>query len=221
MKSKIIFCFFLVFFLAFQSAKAQLIVNNNAYWEGEIMLKDGTLKKGYIQVPNTTKESIINFKTGSLSGTKEKFKRKEIDYIIVTSDKGFSYRFENIAVVWNLEGNKSMGTSLYLIMGQNNYVTFYIETQQYITNSKTGKIDFLYVYNQGQDFPSVTYVMKKRGEEKARLLHTTGIIGGLIRRAKVYLTETPELLKRIEEKELKIPDLPEIIETYIKETKDL
>lgn len=220
MKSKIIFLFSLVFFLAFQSAKAQLLINNNAYWEGEIMFIDGTLKEGYIQVPNTTKENKINFKK-SLNGTKEKFKRKEIDYIIVTSDKGFSYRYENTAVVWTLEGNKSMGTSLYLIMGQNNYVTFYVETQQYITNSKTGKIDFLYVYNQGQDFPSVTYVMKKRGEEKARLLHTTGIIGGLIRRAKVYLTETPELLKRIEDKELKIVDLPEIIETYIKETKDL
>src|SRR5690606_11142418 len=193
------------------------LINNNAYWEGEIMFIDGTLKEGYIQVPNTTKENKINFKK-SLNGTKEKFKRKEIDYIIVTSDKGFSYRYENTAVVWKLEGNKSMGTSLYLIMGQNNYVTFYIETQQYITNSKTGKIDFLYVYNQGQDYPSVTYVMKKRGEEKARLLYNIRIIVGLISRAPRKLNINSELLKRIEETEFKISDLPEFIETYIKDT---
>ena len=79
----------------------------------------------------------------------------------------------------------------------------------------------LYRYLRGYDFPSLNYYIKKRDFEKARLIHTTNAARGFRKGANAYFKEDPQLLKRINNKELRFKDIDEIIEIYLNTTKDL
>lgn len=194
--------------------------NNNPYWEGKIKLTDGTVKTGYVMVPSSSKENYIAFKP-TMDGKKETVKRKEIESIVVTSKTGREYLYENIPAVLTITGKTSWGTSLLLVFGKNSYATFYIESQKYIASDKTGEISLLYRYDHGTDFPTVSYYIRKKGAPKANLFYITRHLGGIKKGVNHHLTEDPELIKRVNGRELKQDDIPEIISTYLKTTEGM
>lgn len=120
-KHLFVFSLFLIF-----KSHSQVNINSNPFWNGEIEMIDGTVKNGYIQVPNKTNIKKISFKE-TRKGKKETFKRKLVKSIKIISPNNNVHLFERIAIVQTLKGNASIGKSLILVEGKNEYVTFYIE----------------------------------------------------------------------------------------------
>ena len=98
-------------------------LNTNPYWNGEITLTDGTVKKGLVQVPNDPGLSKVSFKA-SEKGKKERIKKKDIELIKVTSESGKVYEFETVKVVLTIKGNSSLGRSLLLVSAKNDFAKF-------------------------------------------------------------------------------------------------
>lgn len=221
---KIVFTTSFVIFILFQS-HAQFNINGNPYWKGEIKLLDGTMKKGFVKVPNSSKEDYVAYRS-SMNGDKETVKRKNIDYVKVSSESGNHYVYENIPAVMTIKGNSSIGTSLLLVAAKNNYVTFYVQSGVYKVDKEKGEIYILDRYNYGKDLPIVSYYIRKKSEEKAHMFAQTGnniigLNGKLKKSAKHNLAEVPGLVKKIEEKELRHTDIPEIIQQYVDSTRDM
>lgn len=213
---------FLCVFIFQTRAHAQFNINTNPYWEGEITLLDGTVKKGMVKVPNNPKENYIAFKP-SETGEKETVRRKEIKSVAVVSPTGNPYYYEHVPVVLVFKGDKPYGSSLLLTYKRNDYAKFYVESGVYRVDEKAGTIYTLYRYNQGKDLPTVQYYIQKRGKDHANILCMTGagMIGlnsKLRKSAERNLTEDPALLKRIMNKDLDNRDIHEIIDTYLAST---
>ncbi len=194
-------------------------ININPIWEGEIRLNDGSVMKGYVRVPNSPSMNSVSFRK-TKNDKSERIGKDEIESVLVTSESGKQYLFETGAVVLGVKGNASLGKSLLLVTHKNNYVTFYAVHGEYGTN-REGELVMIYTYIQGKDVPTFSYFIKKRDFEKIRLLHMTNLLRGFRKSANAYLTEDPELLKRINDGELNFKDMDEIIETYLETTKNL
>lgn len=194
-------------------------INTNPFWEGEITLNDGTVKKGFVQVPNNPNLRAISFKDNK-NGNIERVRKNTIKSLTVTSKSGNTYRFEPVAVVLTIKGNSSLGKQMLFVTHKNDYVKFYISAGVYRVDDN-GEIYMLYRYLQGKDFPTQAYYIKKRDFEKARLVHMTGFARGFKKGANAYFTEDPELLLRINNNELEFSDINEIIEIYLETTKNL
>lgn len=216
---------FLCVFIFQTRAHAQFNINTNPYWEGEITLLDGTVKKGVVMVPNSPKEKYIAFKP-SQNGKKETVKRKEIKSVAVLSPTGYAYFYENVPIVLVFNGDTPAGKSLMLTYKQNDYAKFYVESGVYKVDEKNGTIYMLYRYNYGNDIPTTSYYIRKRGKEIANVVCMTGpnmagLNGKLRRSAQRNLTEDAPLLERIMNKELGHNDIREIIDTYLTSTQHL
>ncbi len=208
----------LMAFFVFPILGAQNI-NTNPFWEGEIKLTDGSTKKGYVQVPNNPNLRAVSFRSTE-KGRNERIKKKDIESVTVNSKNGYSYKFEPVAVVLTIKGNSSLGKSMLFVTHENDYVKFYISAGVYRIDDND-EIYMLYRYVQGKDFPTQSYYIKKRDFEKARLVHMTSLARGFRKGANAYFQEDPELLKRINNKELKFEDILEIIDIYMETTKNL
>lgn len=212
---------FLVSFLLIASySYSQININTNPFWKGEVELTDGTIKNGYIQVPNVTDIKRIAYKS-SPNGSKENIKRKVVKSVKVISENGNEYVYERLAVAPTLKGNASLGKELMLIEAKNDYVTFYISSGSYKVDKDSGELVLVYRYVQGSDFPAIGRYIRKRHREKANMFYVTNYVGGFKRCAKHHLQEDTDLLKKIENGELGRKDIPEIISTYLKTTDSL
>jgi len=211
---------FIFSFFAFIAAHAQVNVNTNPFWEGELELTDGTIKKGFIQVPNVGKIKKVIFRA-SKKGKKESIKRKLVKSVKFVSANGVEYLYEKIATVNTLKGNASIGSSLLMVEAKNDYVTFYIESGAYKVDKKSGEIMLIYRYQQGSDFPTIARYIRKKDREKANMFYVTAYSGGFKRSAKHHLKEDAALLERIVNGELGKKNIPEIIAAYIETTDTL
>ena len=216
----------LFFFLAFANGCiAQFNINMNPYWEGEIHLVDGSIVKGLVKVPNSSKENYIAYKPAE-GGEKETVKREQIKSINVTSPHGTPYFYEHVPVVVAFNGETSYGSSLLLVYKRNALATFFIESGVYKVDKETQELYMLYRYAQGKDLPSTQYYIHKRGEENTFILCMSAesilLLNSKLRKsAQRHLTEDVALLKRIMDKELGHRDIEGIIDTYLETTKNM
>jgi len=210
------YLFIFSFFIILKS-NSQIYLNHNPYWKGEIVLVDGTIKKGYIKVPHKVALSRILFKK-SLEGKKEVLKRKMVKSVTVNSPNGKKFLYETTSHS-TVKSNHGYGNFLMLVKAKNNYVTFYIASGSYKVDKKTDEILLYYQYNNMTDFPTVSWYIKKRNAKTANLFYITAYIGGFKRSARHHLTEDPVLLEKIETNQL--TDLNKIISTFIKTTENM
>lgn len=215
---KLKFILFFCFFILSINSYTQNI-NTNPIWKGEIRLNDGTVIEGFVRVPNNPSMRNISFRKAK-NEKSERFRTRNIESVLVISESGKQYLFESVAVVPNLKGNASLGKSLLFVTHKSNYVTFYAAHGLYAID-REGKLVMIYTYEQGKDVPTLSYFIKKRDFEKARTLHMTNLLRGFRKSANAYFHEDPNLLKRINDWELRFRDIDEIIDIYLETTKNL
>lgn len=207
-------------FLIFWNTQAQININSNPYWEGIVELTDGSKKQGFIQVPNSISQRRIAYKT-SMNGKKDKLKEKHIISIQVTSPNGKEYLFERLPLVMTIKGNASLGQQIVLVAAKNNYATIYVVHGVYNINTSKNEIEMLYRYEQGKDFATTAYYIRKKDRKKGNLLFISRNIAGFKKGLNYHLTEDKKLLSSINNGELKADDMPEIINTYMETTSEL
>lgn len=211
------FIFFTTF--TFWNSSAQFNINSNPYWQGEIQMLDGTVKKGFIQVPNISGENKIAFKI-SKDGHDENVQRQSISSLKVVSETGNEYQYENVNVGGVKSDKKTKKMYLLFVQAKNEFVTFYVMST-YSANNKDGKIYLVDSYAQGKDFPTFFHYIKKRDSEKANMFYATQQLGGIKKDAELNFAEDPELVKKMKKGELGKKDIPEIISTFLKTTEGM
>lgn len=83
----------LALILGLTTSKSQVNINNNPYWDGEILMKDGSVKSGLIRVPSESAQNAVAFKTNE-NAENQRIDLDEIKYMQVTSPNGKPYIFE-------------------------------------------------------------------------------------------------------------------------------
>lgn len=218
---KIISFTFILFFTVSTQAQFQTWVNHNPYWEGVITLNDGTSKQGWIKVPHKTSLRKVRFKE-SLEGKKEKIHVDDIASVYVQSpneQKGFLFEQSriNFKKKWNQKRNH-----LLLVIGRNDFVSFYVASQSYDVQRKSEDIVPTYRYTQGNDVPVTAYYIKKKTEPSAYMVFATNTAMRFRKFAEDYFKEDPSLVKDIKEKNIKLgKDLGQIMARFLETTKNM
>ena len=208
-----------LFILSTFVANAQFNINTNPFWQGEIEMTDGSIKSGYIQVPNIAAERKIAYKSAQ-NAKSEEIKREKISKIHVISENGKSFFYDNLPMGLIKKDKVSKKRYLLLAHASNNFVTFYIMST-YKVNGRTGNIDFVTKYIQGKDFPTFSYFMSKGDKKNAKMYYMTKQLGGIKKNAELHFAEDQNLVEKIKNKELKGKDVSEIIQTFLDTTENM
>lgn len=206
-------------FLFLSSTAFAQNINTNPFWEGTIVMLDGTEKNGLVQVPNIAAIKKVAFKTAPKKKT-EAIQRQDIARITVVSENGNTFYYDNLPFGSAKKSKVSKKRYLLLANARNNYVTFYVMCT-YKVNNRTGNIDYVGKYIQGIDFPSFTHLMSKGEKTDAKVFYVSKQLGGIKKNAELYFAEDEALVQRIKNKELKGNDIPEITRTFLETTKSM
>jgi len=195
------------------------------YIKGQIVLVDGTIKKGYINLPKRIVKQNIKF-IESKDSEVEKIKTNNIDYYTVTSNLGKTYRFECHYLDLNKNAT-SHRVSKYK-------ASFLVQTKGYITLYKTGtsyKIDndgTVYVFAEAAAGTSASaafiYYIKKKNVDYVEFFVYEGagsILSPISRESLVssmekHLPGYPQLIKDVKTKKISKLDISFIIDSYNK-----
>lgn len=182
--------------------------SNAQYFKANVSFKDGTSKSGLARV-NTLNDKIF-FKENKTS-TKEKYNHKEINTLILKKDSiSNSYRYKKtlgrraprlLKVI-----TESNNLSLYAVVTESNYLySFGLLGALATTIIDANKIDY-------------EYYMVKNNDEKALFFGNTNLTSKkrfkeIIRKR---LKDCPKIVKKVENKEFKVKNIPEIVAYYNK-----
>lgn len=200
-------------------------IGGNKFLEGELVLEDGKVRKGYIQVPKTDIAMSISFKE-SLDAQEEKIKTLTISSFIVYSDNGqntFECVFADLSQ--NPSKQRIAKYKVTMLVLKKGYATLYIKGSKFKTN-KDGTIDIVsYALESEGGTPRFFYYLKKQDMDYAAPFDITytqsksfviDFNKNLIRNAETYLSENPELVERVKNGDFTHKNIPELIEIYNK-----
>ncbi|MGJ8665132.1 MAG: hypothetical protein ACSHW7_02095 [Patiriisocius sp.] len=185
----------------------------NEYWQGQIKLVDGTIKEGFVRVPKSCREKKISFLKNEDS-KREKIKSEDIEALLLTSNQGNSYLFENVHWRYMFRNKTTKKKLLLLVEAKNDFATFYKSSQYYFVNYTDGILDLAYNSNTGD----INYLIRKNKNDFATHYYTRGQAGHFKKKIAEFLDEAPVTVKKVQDKELKREDRVEIVKQYLLET---
>ncbi|MCK4920160.1 MAG: hypothetical protein KAS71_03890 [Bacteroidales bacterium] len=216
----------LVFGLLVGNIQAQRLVGfgGNEYLKGEIFFEDASVLSGYIQVPKLPSSQKVNFKE-SVKGEKQTIKIHNIKSFKVYSELGDKYTFESNYIDQSKKAGVKRVTKfrIFLLVDVKGYGSLYKIGDEYRTD-KDGTL-YLYSYNagDGSGVANFRYYIKKQGAEYAEIFEYENPVNGilpdisrksLVKSMEVHLSEHPELIEKVRNKELDKMDLTEIFKQY-------
>ena len=195
------------------------------YIKGQMVLIDGSIKKGYINLPRRIVKQNIKF-VESKGSKVEKIKTKDLDYYTVTSSLGKTFRFEchyfdlkKYAKTHRITKYKAS----FLVISKG-YVNLYkIGTSYKIDNKGT-----VYVFAEaeaGSTFtPPFEYYIKQKGVDYVEFFvyeSAVSISSSISRKAlvssmKKFLYKYPQLIEDVRSKKISKLDIGFIIDSYNK-----
>ena len=233
--NKIIILF--MFFTTFTFA--QLELRKNPYLKGEIVLNDGVIKKGFIKLEFSAFR--IRFKEDEEQEKAEKIKQETVNKIVLISDSStrreFYYKNTNRAKIKEfVELIYSKNFEVY-IFSPDNLSLFYGgvdrsnvldwlsysrgDIQTFHSDSKklaqgksvdlSGTLSYSEIKENLAKIEDVKYLMSEVDSERLSYIDTNKI---LVEFAGQYFKDCPELISKIEEKELRKEDVIEIVDFY-------
>ena len=189
------------------------------FQKGSISYLDGSEKSGLLVVPKTSAEKTLTFKTNE-SSEKEEIETALVASIIVYSDNGKSYVFENRYVGYSK--NKVSKKRALILKISNGFANVYFAGNEYKTD-KQGDVMTNYSYYTGTDLPTFNYYLRKKGEENLAFFAMTspsptmfGLNKLLKKNAPKLLFEDVKLVEQIQNGEFEHEDIIEIMELYNK-----
>jgi hypothetical protein len=187
-------------------------------------MEDGTIKKGYVDIPTLDIVRKLKFKETE-DGSITKLKINKINKVTVYSDDGQSNTFESVYIDLTFSPKKERisGYKVLMLVREKGYATLYIKGDKYKIR-KDGSVDIVaYALESEGGVPVFRYYIRKKGKDYAAYFayHTKnpgsiviGIHGELKQGTRNYLSEYPKLVKEVENREYTHKNIPEIIEVY-------
>lgn len=196
----------------------------NKFQKGEIHFEDGTVKKGFVQVPKTDISMSIMFKE-SLESQEEKIKTITISSFTVYADNGEPTVFECVFADLSKNPNKQRVTKykLSLMVFEKGYATLYMKGSKYKT-LKDGTVEIVsYALQSEGGTPLFYYYLKKQDMDFAvqfDITHTQSrsiVIDfnkDLKKNVAVYFKEYPDLVERVQNGKFSHKSVPELVQEY-------
>ena len=184
---------------------------------GSLTFENGDVKTGFLQIPTKGEQKTIKFKTDINDKKAESIKSDVLLSLVVESEDENRYTFHRTSVKRPL-GRTSKKAWLLVLL--DDYVTLCFTGGQFQTDTK-GNVVAKTEYWRGRDLPTFSYFLKKKGENLPFAFAQTspsptmfGLNNELRRNAKLHLSDYPELVERIENKEFTHKDVVQIIQLY-------
>lgn len=195
------------------------IIFGTNFRPGKITFENGVKQSGYVKIPKNAESKTIHFKNNLTDNKPLKIKSKDLTKIEFQSkaEKTNTFHYTRVINVFGKPSKKSYW--LYVLL--DDYATLYLTSTKYLLN-KDGEVVISSVYIEQRDLPSFSYYFKNNGEEFANFLSTTTPSGTLMfgqsnvmrTNANKFLSDYPELIERINNKEFKHTDVFEMIKIY-------
>ena len=197
-----------------------LFFANAQYYEAELLMINGSVKKGFAKLPsNKMMDKKIKFKR-SKTGSVYKLKEDNISRIIFTSNKGIKFLFERTNVV---DLHKSFGKehtykrkrkSWILLVHKNPSIKAFYMSNTYVID----KDGVMISKNNHAAFNGViNFLVQKPLETEAYIVSSTGFPSSMTRKSMaIYFKDYPEFLKRINNKEFRGAEIEKIAEEFHK-----
>jgi len=191
---------------------------------GEIYFEDGSSKEGLVQIPKRPSSQKIKFKQTEKSDT-ETITIHDIKSFSVTSDLGEKYILESNYIDQSKKANVQRVTKfrIFLVVEVSGYASLYKIGDEFRTDKK-GNL-YLFSYNAGDGSGAVNfkYYVKKKGAEYAEIFTIENPVNGFIpdmsrksvvKAMETHLSEYPELIEKVRNKEIDKMDLVQIFKLY-------
>ncbi|OIQ21829.1 MAG: hypothetical protein BM557_03275 [Flavobacterium sp. MedPE-SWcel] len=202
-----------------------LTVTAKDYYKAKILFLDKTIKEGYAELPsNKTFDNSIKFQE-TKKGKKTKYKFNKIDQIIYYTDSGNEYLFERRKRTMlygskeNIKSRTPKKKHWFLVVFSNPIISYYYSGDTYSINNRDHLITKI---SDGGTWASVNLSLKRQNEENPTLIgafnygaHVFGTERRFRKHTAHYFKDSPELVKRIQNKEFKIKDIVKLLEVYI------
>ncbi|WP_159800186.1 hypothetical protein [Flavobacterium sp. MK4S-17] len=205
---------------------AAVIASANEYYSAKIKFLDGDVKEGYAELPsNQLLDNAIKFKE-SEKGKLIRYDFDIIQYIIYHTDSGKEYLFEwkNIKSIYGSKKNpkESNPTIKYwsLVAFANPAIKCYRTADVYYIDEEE-EIQFIIKNNIGLASVSISFL--RPNEEVPTMITSSnmesqnmlGRESKFRKSAAYYFKDIPELVKRIDNKELKAENIGELLKAYL------
>jgi len=194
-------------------------VFGQVYQRGSITYLNGDVKTGYLLIPEAPKQKTIKFKLSRNISQVDKIQSEDIKSISVESKDSNIYYFERVSVS-RKPGTKPL-KPYWLLVCTSGYATLYTSSSYFESDDK-GNVFVVASSSSGP--PTFNYFLRKGNQDIAYYFGMTGNIIGLNimlkKNADQYLSDYPELVERIKNKEFTHRDIKAIIQIYNDYMKD-
>jgi hypothetical protein len=187
------------------------------FQKATITYLNGEVKKGFVLIPRKPTEKSIKYKLSRNISTEERIKSEELKYIVIESDEGNKYVLERIPIA--LKPRSKPTKPCWLLVKVAGYGTLYIGADYFVADNM-GNVDVVAVGGGHSGPATFNYYLKKGNLDVAYYMGMTspgGMLGlnALLRKtAEMNLSDYPELVERIKNKEFTHNDIPAIIMIY-------
>jgi hypothetical protein len=190
-------------------------LSGQTFYKGTLTFVNGEVKNGFVAPPKDANQKNILFKSNE-GGKKEKIPNESLSLLSMESENGKTLDFEYCPTAQA----KGKSTKKYwLFVTVKGYATLYLMSTYRI--DRNGNAYTVYYAQNSHDQSMFPYYLRKKGENVAFFFaytspsHMIANLNTFLKKsASLYLTEDPELVKRIERKELTHRNLEEIINIY-------
>lgn len=186
------------------------------YQKGIINNIDGSSKKGYLLIPSNSGKDEIKFKP-EINSSIETIPSSSLTSVTIISNNGNQYKLEYLTLQMTKKPNKKKS---WVLLEQKGFYNLYIVGSGFSMN-KDGIFSLTSDYIKNRTLPEYQYYIKKNGEEIANFFAITsssftylGLNGILKSNCKKYLSDYPELVERVTNKEFTPKDTEQIIIQY-------
>jgi hypothetical protein len=187
------------------------------FQKGTIVMENYEIKEGFVIIPKSNNDKNISFKL-DLNSDEITIPSVEIKSISVQSSNGDKYEFERLYTAFkpNIKKHKE---KYWVILCSTGYLNLYEGAFSY-ESDEYGNV-YIVDYEGNNNLASFNFFIKKKDEDVAIYFATTspsptffGLNHTLRKNASNYLSDYPDLVKRINNKEFTHKDISKIIETY-------
>jgi hypothetical protein len=186
------------------------------FQQGSVVYQNGETRNGFVVVPKKFSDKTVKFKSQE-SGTEEKISSADLKMLTVKSEDNRTFVFERLPAALKVGLKERTGWLLALAQG---YACLYMVGDYYATDKK-GNVLPVDEYVVGRDLPTVSFYIKKGKENTAYYFGLTsksptmfGMNNVLKKNAKIYLSECPQVIEKIEKGDFTHKDIEKAIELY-------
>jgi hypothetical protein len=190
------------------------------FLQGEITYVNGTVRTGLVMLPNLSDDKVIFFREGE-NAKRERIKSDQLKYLVAHSLDGSRYAFERTHHFESIEDTKYSKHKFWRLILFEDAITLYYSGL--FRPDKDGNVIFIdpQMVEIGNAATILRYFIKREGQDMPVFFAATSpnsrvrhLDRDMIESSKLNMSDFPELVAKIESRELTHKNIPYVISLY-------